>query len=80
MHPRVDWDEVMRKLAELGRKTGWFCQVLALQELGRLISHSNGRPAVLENWLSCRAMAMAERKRPDIRFNFIIDPTVESEA
>ena len=80
MHSRVDWDEVMRKLAELGRKTGWFCQVLDLQELGRLISHSDGHPAVLEDWLIRRATAMAERRRPDIRVNFIIDPTVVSEA
>lgn len=74
MHWQVDWDEVMAKLAVLSRKTGYCCQVLDLPELGRLITHSHRRPAVLEDLLIRRFSAMAEKMRPDIRFNFVLKP------
>jgi hypothetical protein len=77
MHSRVDWDKVMNKLAKLCLATEWCCQVLDLKELGRLITHSDGRPAVLEDMLQRRGVEMARQKKPDIRFHFIVEPEVE---
>jgi hypothetical protein len=72
MHEMVDRHEVLVALAEASLATGYCCQVLDLQELGRLITHSRERPALLENLLWKRMEAMVERKDPFIRFNFIV--------
>jgi hypothetical protein len=72
MHGSVDWHEVLRALAEVSVATGYCCQVLDLPELGRLVTHSHGRPAVLEDLLLKRAEAMVESRNPLVRFNFIV--------
>jgi hypothetical protein len=73
MHEGVDWGVVFDALAEVWRETRYFCQVLDLQELGNLIEHSKGRPALLEGYLVERGRRMAEAKNPLIRFRFTVE-------
>jgi len=70
MQEGVDWDKAFYALAEVWRETRYYCQVLDLQELGRLISHSKGRPAMLEGLLLKRGQVMVEKKTPLVRFQF----------
>jgi hypothetical protein len=70
MHEGVDWDEVLYALAKVWVETGYHCQVLDLQELGRLISHSKGRPAMLEGFLLERGQVMVQEKNPFVRVRF----------
>lgn len=72
MHEGVEWDEVFRALAKVWMETGYYCQVLDLQELGRLVAHSRSRPAILEGLLLRRGQAMVESKTPLVRFHFQI--------
>ena len=72
MHGSVDWSEVLRALAEVSVATGYCCQVLDLPELGKLVTHSHGRPVVLEDILLKRAEAMVESRNPLVRLNFIV--------
>jgi hypothetical protein len=76
MHEGVDWDEVFLALAKVWISTRYYVQVLDLQELGRLITHSRGRPAMLEGLLIRRGQVMVEQKTPLIRFHFLEDEAV----
>jgi hypothetical protein len=73
MHEMVDWDEVYMELGRVWISTRYYCQVLDLQELRRLVTHSKGRPALLESFLCKRAEVMVERKTPFVRFQLILE-------
>ena len=70
MHEGVDWEEVFSALAKVWLSTQYYCQVLDLMELGRLLTHSEGRPALLEWLLLRRGQVMVEKKTAFIRFRF----------
>jgi hypothetical protein len=49
-HEEVDWEAVFA-LDKVCLSTWYYCHVLDLQELARLLTHSKGRPALLEGLL-----------------------------
>jgi hypothetical protein len=71
MHGGVDWREVLVALAKAWISTGYYCQVLDLKELGRLVSHSRRRAAVLESLLIRRAEIMMKSGSACVRCEFL---------
>jgi hypothetical protein len=71
MHHAVDWDAVFRELGRVFLATGYYCHVLDLKELARLVAHSKGRPALLEGLLLERGKRMIESKTALVRFHFV---------
>jgi hypothetical protein len=58
---------------ELGREflsTRYYCHVLDLKELARLVAHSKGRPALLEGLSLERGKRMLENKTAFVPFHF----------
>ncbi len=73
MHEWVDWEAVFFALGKVFLSTGYYCHVLDLREMMRLIIHSMHRPALLENWLLERGRVMLERKSAMVRFQFQVE-------
>jgi hypothetical protein len=71
MHHAVDWKAVFFELGKVFLTTGYYCHVLDLKELARLVAHSKGRPAMLEGLLLERGKRMLEHKTADVRFHFV---------
>ncbi len=71
MHHAVDWKAVFFELGKVFLSTRYYCHVLDLKELARLVAHSKGRPAILESLLLERGKRMLEHKTADIRFHFV---------
>jgi hypothetical protein len=71
MHEEVDWLAVFLALGRVFISTRYYCHVLDLQELGLLIWHSKGRPAILEALLIRRAEEMLKNKTALVRFHFV---------
>ena len=71
MHHEVDWEAVFLKVGKVFISTRYYCHVLDLKELARLITHSKGRPTVLESLLLERGSKMLENKTAFIRFHFV---------
>jgi hypothetical protein len=71
MHHAVDWEAVFFELGKVFLSTGYYCHVLDLKELARLVAHSKGRPALLEGLLLERGKRMLENKTAFIRFHFV---------
>jgi hypothetical protein len=70
MHHKVDWEAVFFALGKVFLSTRYYCHVLDLRELARLITHSKGRPAILEGLLLERGRKMLENKTAFVRFHF----------
>ena len=71
MHHQVDWEAVFLALGKVFISTRYYCHVLDLKELARLITHSKGRPALLEGLLLERGRKMLENKTAFVRFHFV---------
>jgi hypothetical protein len=71
MHHAVDWEAVFFELGKVFLSTRYYCHVLDLKELARLVAHSKGRPAVLEGLLLERGKRMLENKTAFVRFHFV---------
>lgn len=71
MHHAVDWEAVFVELGSVFLSTGYYCHVLDLKELARLVAHARGRPAVLEYLLLQRGTKMLENKTAFVRFHFV---------
>ncbi|OLC13830.1 MAG: hypothetical protein AUH29_11905 [Candidatus Rokubacteria bacterium 13_1_40CM_69_27] len=71
MHEGVDWKAVARELIHVGKAAGYLCHVLDLRELQRLVSHSAGRPAMLERYLTQRWQLMVQPKSALVRSQFL---------
>jgi len=71
MHEGVDWAEVARELLDASRSTKYFFHVLDLRELQRLVTHSGGRPAVLEVYLMKRWELMVQHRSAFLRSRFL---------
>lgn len=71
MHHQVDWEAVFFALGKVFISTKYYCHVLDLKELARLITHSKGRPALLEGLLIERGRKMLENKTALVRFHFV---------
>lgn len=71
MHEGVDWNAVFFALGKVFLSTRYYCHVLDLQELARLITHSKGRPALLEGLLLRRGEEMLKQKTALVRFHFV---------
>jgi hypothetical protein len=71
MHPGVDWDAVGHGLIHASEAVGYLFHVLDLRELQRLVSHSAGRPAMLENYLTQRWQLMVQHKSALVRSQFL---------
>ena len=71
MHHAVDWEAVFFELGKVFLSTGYYCHVLDLKELARLVAHSKGRPAVLEGLLLERGKKMLENRTAFVRFHFV---------
>ena len=71
MHHAVDWEAVFFELGKVFLSTRYYCHVLDLKELARLVAHSKGRPAVLEALLLERGKRMFENKTAFVRFHFV---------
>ncbi len=71
MHHAVDWEAVFFELGKVFLSTGYYCHVLDLKELARLVAHSKGRPALLEGLLLERGKRMLENKTAFVRFHFV---------
>lgn len=67
MHPDVEWEEIGCQLLEVFVATRYVCIVLDLLELGRLMTYSDGRPAVFEANIYNRWEAMVRAKTAFIR-------------
>jgi len=73
MHDSVDWEAVFFALGRVFLSTRYYCHVLDLQEMMRLIIHSKRRPALLEHWLLERGRVMLERRSAFVRFQFQVE-------
>lgn len=71
MHHAVDWEAVFFELGKVFLSTQYYCHVLDLKRLARLVAHSKGRPALLEGLLLERGKRMLENKTAFVRFHFI---------
>jgi hypothetical protein len=71
MHEEVDWQAVFLALGKVFLSTKYYCHVLDLQELGRLITHSRGRPAIFEGLLLRRGAEMLKNRHALVRFHFV---------
>jgi len=71
MHEEVDWEAVFFALGKVFLSTRYYCHVVDLQELARLITHSKGRPALLESLLLRRGKEMLKNKTALVRFHFV---------
>jgi hypothetical protein len=71
MHEEVDWQAVFLALGKVFLSTKYYCHVLDLQELGRLITHSRGRPAIFEGLLLRRGEEMLKKQHALVRFHFV---------
>jgi len=71
MHHEVNWEAVFLALGKVFISTGYYCHVLDLKELARLITHSKGRPTLLEGLLIERGRKMLENKTAFVRFHFV---------
>lgn len=71
MHHAVDWEAVFFELGRVFLSTRYYCHVLDLKELARLVAHSKGRPALLEGLLLERGKRMLENKTAFVRFHFV---------
>lgn len=71
MHHAVDWEQVFFELGKVFLSTRYYCHVLDLKELARLIAHSKGRPAMLEGLLLERGKKMLENRTAFVRFHFV---------
>jgi hypothetical protein len=71
MHHAVDWKAVFFELGRVFLSTRYYCHVLDLKELARLVTHSEGRPAVLEGLLLERGKKMLENRTAFVRFKFV---------
>lgn len=71
MHHAVDWGAVFFELGKVFLATGYYCHILDLKELARLVAHSKGRPALLEGLLLERGKRMLENKSAFVRFHFV---------
>lgn len=71
MHHAVDWEVVFFELGKVFLSTRYYCHVLDLKELARLVAHSKGSPATLEGLLLERGKRMLEHKTANIRFHFV---------
>ena len=71
MHHAVDWGSVFFELGKVFLSTRYYCHVLDLKELGRLVAHSKGRPALLEGMLLERGKKMLENRTAFVRFHFV---------
>lgn len=71
MHPGVDWEAVARELTDASEAVAYLFHVLDLRELEQLVSHSAGRPAMLENYLTQRWRLMAQHKSALVRSQFL---------
>ncbi len=71
MHHKVDWKAVFFALSKVFMSTRYFCHVLDLKELTRLITHSKGRPAFLEGLLLLRGKEMLKNKTALVRSYFL---------
>jgi hypothetical protein len=71
MHEEVDWQAVFLALGKVFLSTKYYCHVLDLQELGRLITHSRGRPAIFEGLLLRRGEEMLKKRHALVRFHFV---------
>jgi hypothetical protein len=71
MHHAVDWEAVFFELGKVFLSTRYYCHILDLKELARLVAHSKGRPALLEGLLLERGKRMLENKTAFVRFHFV---------
>jgi hypothetical protein len=71
MHEAVDWQAVFLALGRVFLSTGYYCHVLDLQEIARLVMHANGRPALFEDMLLRRGQEMIKNKTALVRFHFV---------
>jgi hypothetical protein len=71
MHHAVDWEAVFFELGRVFLSTRYYCHVLDLRELARLVAHSKGRPALLEGLLLERGKRMFENRTAFVRFHFL---------
>lgn len=71
MHHAVEWEAVFFELGKVFLSTKYYCHVLDLKELARLVAHSKGRPALLEGLLIERGKRMLENKTAFVRFHFV---------
>lgn len=67
MHEGVDWRWVGEELIKVFIKTRYLCQVMDLQEFGRLMTFSDRRPALFESNLYIRWEAMVKSKTAFVR-------------
>jgi hypothetical protein len=75
MHPNVDWDrKVFLALGQLFIDTRYYCHVMDLQELGRILTHCDNRPVKLEYLLMERWKHMIANRTTFIRFQFDLKP------
>lgn len=71
MHHAVDWEAVFIELGKVFLSTRYYCHVIDLKELARLVMHSKGRPAILEGLLLERGKKMLEHRTAFVRFHFV---------
>jgi len=71
MHEGVEWEIIARELIDGGNAANYLFHVLDLRELQQLVSHSAGRPAILEGYLIQRWQFMAQRKTAFLRSWFV---------
>ncbi len=71
MHQGVDWETLAHELIHAGEAVGYLFHILDLRELQRLVSHSAGRPAMLEHYLTQRWQLMVQRKSALVRSQFL---------
>ena len=71
MHQGVDWEKVADELIHASEAVGYLFHVLDLRELQQLVSHSAGRPAMLEHYLTGRWQLMVQGKSALVRSQFL---------
>jgi hypothetical protein len=71
MFDSLRWETVFFALGKVFLSTRYYSHVLDLQELARLITHSKGRPALLEGLLLRRGEEMLKNKTALVRFHFV---------